>query len=894
MREFQDVTAEAKRSNKKAHFGRIFEICSQKGSELPPGHPDQKWKGRSVFQGNRVQDEHNDHAIFAELGSSPASMEAAKVIDVFGSQPGYAKQQADARQAYTQALFEGIETWVRLPRNRWPKEWEKYKDPVCPLMLALYGHPDSGGIWEKHCTKQLESVGWKQVLPEIWQSIYYHADLDLLLVIYVDDFKMAGPKDNMQKGWDGINQVLDMDPAEVFGRYFGCNHHEGEQVMLPREAHPFAHVFDKKHAALASRPEPEHTEDWWEVDPELGAVVRHHVYPRKRLYVPTEDDIQRYPTMLPQRVTEIDGRDNICDSTADSGAAKQKDWWTGRTYFPIVESDQEEFRLAVAARKGRTIRYKADAKREAKESRFRGTDTIVTDPVPSMSKPVNVMTYDMRDFLVSCVDRYCELAKVSRDSLKFAATPFHDTKIARAIQEGEPGGRLQPIASKVLMKVLFAARMARWDLLRATQSLASRVTKWSRDCDTALHRLICYINSSLDTYMQGFIGDKIGDCKLWLFCDADWAGEHDSKSTSGCALFLVGPNTYYPLNAFSKKQTSITMSSTESEVISANHGVRAQGLPSLSLWTFLWKEVCIAKDGKVSSTKPFAPRDDTIIARIDPELDEIRYGECRPDGKTVSDINGLNVALSNKFQVQFMEDNQATITIILKGDSEKMRHTDRTQNISFGWLKQQFKRGFFNMVNVATLEQVADIFTKPFAEKGKWHHALKLINHLDVPKPPWLNKKDKDSNAHIVAKPQVLAALAGRPVHELASQLRRNKDFSHSALRSVMEALPKSNKKHMRKMIDNFAPSSSYTLFGQYTHGGLQGITKATQSNAEVCHYSRLSSIMLLRISDGLRLSSASTQKASCMPTYTTCQDRITLQPVAATTPAGNFGLRTP
>ena len=64
VREFQDVTAEAKRSNKKAHFGRIFEICSQKGSELPPGHPDQKWKGRSVFQGNRVQDEHNDHAIF--------------------------------------------------------------------------------------------------------------------------------------------------------------------------------------------------------------------------------------------------------------------------------------------------------------------------------------------------------------------------------------------------------------------------------------------------------------------------------------------------------------------------------------------------------------------------------------------------------------------------------------------------------------------------------------------------------------------------------------------------------------------------------------------------------------------------------------------------------------
>ena len=98
--------------------------------------------------------------------------------------------------------------------------------------------------------------------------------------------------------------------------------------------------------------------------------------------------------------------------------------------------------------------------------------------------------------------------------------------------------------------------MARWDLLRATQSLASRITKWSPDCDLGLHRLVCYINSSLDVMMSGFIGDSIMDCRLWLFSDSDLAGEYDSKSTTGCAMFLVGPNTYYPLNAFSKKQIS--------------------------------------------------------------------------------------------------------------------------------------------------------------------------------------------------------------------------------------------------------------------------------------------------------------------------------------------------
>ena len=215
-----------------------------------------------MFPGNKVSDENDDHAIFAELGSSPASMEAAKIIDVFGSQPGYSKQQADARQAYTQALFTGIETWVRLPRNRWPKEWNGMNDPVCPLRLALYGHPDSGGIWEQHCAKQLGTAGWVAVLPEIWQSIFYHAELDLLLVVYVDDFTMARPQTNLAEGWKRISSVIDMDPPEPCGRYFGCHHFEETGVKLPREAHPFAYVFDKKHAAAAQgNLKPPRTED---------------------------------------------------------------------------------------------------------------------------------------------------------------------------------------------------------------------------------------------------------------------------------------------------------------------------------------------------------------------------------------------------------------------------------------------------------------------------------------------------------------------------------------------------------------------------------------------------------------------------------------------------------
>ena len=114
-------------------------------SQIPPYVQRQE----NVFQGKNVRDENSDHALFNELGSSPASMEAAKLLDAFGSQPGFSKQQADAIQAYIPALFTGVPKWLSLPRNRWPKDWErKCWQPMVPMLLALYGHPDSGGIWE--------------------------------------------------------------------------------------------------------------------------------------------------------------------------------------------------------------------------------------------------------------------------------------------------------------------------------------------------------------------------------------------------------------------------------------------------------------------------------------------------------------------------------------------------------------------------------------------------------------------------------------------------------------------------------------------------------------------------------------------------------------------------
>lgn len=91
------------------------------------------------------------------------------------------------------------------------------------MLLALYGHPDSGGIWERYFEENIGKNGWTPVLKEIWRHVFYHRNLHLLLVVYVDGLKMAGPKENLSKGWRSIAEVIDIDTPEPFGSFLVAN-----------------------------------------------------------------------------------------------------------------------------------------------------------------------------------------------------------------------------------------------------------------------------------------------------------------------------------------------------------------------------------------------------------------------------------------------------------------------------------------------------------------------------------------------------------------------------------------------------------------------------------------------------------------------------------------------
>eukprot|EP00973_Karenia_brevis_P041199 5699395-Karenia_brevis.AAC.1 len=57
VREKQDVKNQASKKNEEAHSGELMSLCFLKGAELDVKF--QKYKGRVVFRGDSVRDQHD-------------------------------------------------------------------------------------------------------------------------------------------------------------------------------------------------------------------------------------------------------------------------------------------------------------------------------------------------------------------------------------------------------------------------------------------------------------------------------------------------------------------------------------------------------------------------------------------------------------------------------------------------------------------------------------------------------------------------------------------------------------------------------------------------------------------------------------------------------------------
>ena len=120
------------------------------------------------------------------------------------------------------------ETWVAISTERQPASWKGIQDPVRPLLVSFYGHPQAGLLWLKHCQHRLYAEGFERVSN--WECLYVHRKEKLFSNVYVDDFHLAGNKEAVPNMMERLEERIALEPAEPFdgNSYLGC-----KQVNVP-------------------------------------------------------------------------------------------------------------------------------------------------------------------------------------------------------------------------------------------------------------------------------------------------------------------------------------------------------------------------------------------------------------------------------------------------------------------------------------------------------------------------------------------------------------------------------------------------------------------------------------------------------------------------------------
>ena len=81
-------------------------------------------------------------------------------------------------------------------------------------------------------------------------------------------------------------------------------------------------------------------------------------------------------------------------------------------------------------------------------------------------------------------------------------------------------GNFASVACSLLMQALWATRLARPDLLRAVNHVATKALKWTSTCDSMVHRLVGYTQATLHLRMIGWVGVSHDKLFPHFFVDA--------------------------------------------------------------------------------------------------------------------------------------------------------------------------------------------------------------------------------------------------------------------------------------------------------------------------------------------------------------------------------------
>ena len=283
------------------------------------------------------------------------------------------------------------------------------------------------------------------------------------------------------------------------------------------------------------------------------------------------------------------------------------------------------------------------------------------------------------------------------------------------------------------------ARIGRPDILWSVNKLARSITKWTKACDKRLNRLISCIHHTSEYKQYCHVGNTAKQCRLGQFQDSEFAGDlEDSKSTSGGTLCIFGSHTFVPISWMCKKQTSVSHSSTESEIISLDTGLRLDGLPALELW-----DLIVSVLGSVSLVSNRSGQPDNDVHKHHKSHNKI--DEMKDIDATPSNVQSAR----QETLLYVFEDNEAVIKMIMKGRSPTMRHVSRTHRVALDWLFDRINLDSKIQIKyIDTKNQLADILTKGNFTRDEWNRLFNLFNIaisvLQIAPLQWQNELNKD------------------------------------------------------------------------------------------------------------------------------------------------------
>ena len=265
--------------------------------------------------------------------------------------------------------------------------------------------------------------------------------------------------------------------------------------------------------------------------------------------------------------------------------------------------------------------------------------------------------------------------------------------------------------------------------------------------------MISYINHTCEFKLYCHEGNTTQKCRLGLFQDSHFAGDLEySKSALDATLCVFGSHTFVPISWMCKKQTSVSHSSTESEIIF---------LDPRSIVAFLGNtnQNSVEQDDMLKNKREVCSPSHTIrerkqSRRVINELDNVDFIPSKVQSSRQEAL------------LYVFENNEGVIKMIIKGRRPTMRHVSRTHRVALDW--------FFNRINLDSKIQIkyidikiqlADILTKGnFTRDDEWNHLLCLFNTvISVPTEAMSKRTQKDSGEErVTAKSKLMMNFVSR------------------------------------------------------------------------------------------------------------------------------------